>query len=124
MELNIKVDASEHLKIFVNGKFAAEIAVKEVLALENLVGEVREARALKTLAKVLPKYLKEMPTRKDTGEAALGFIDGLRRATIPHPSGGVPPIRPNYNKDYSLGYDFGEFLMNVGNCLTNSLSNP
>ncbi len=111
MEINITADASDHVKFMVNGVFAGELAVKELIGHEALKTEVSEARASVSLLRTLPALIVRLRAMTDK-DAAKGLLDGLLGKTEPHPSEGnrVPPIATVHTREAREAYEIGEYL--------------
>jgi hypothetical protein len=123
MDLHLTCDVRDHVCLFVNGALVAEIAVAQCDTRDTLAQEVHQARALKTLARMVRSLAAmvtkagDLPDHTATTLAVKmqrhlqGFRDGLEEATIPHPSPGVPPILPHGTPSYRRGYAQGEALV-------------
>lgn len=60
------------------------------------------------------------PDKEPSPEQVKGFIDGLKRRTVPYPAHGtdLPGIRPCFNKDYEAGYTAGESFADAAEVFT------
>lgn len=116
-----------HTILKVNGQLMGEFLPAFSLSRDNLLEEVKKARAsvaaLKWLGQILTE-LEEAADRHDhnftSGAAkrekfAKGLEDGLRKVTVPYPApvsmDGVPSVIPNLPPEstpsYLRGYDLG-----------------
>jgi hypothetical protein len=133
MDINISCSANEHIRIFINGNLAGEVAINELESHSNLLQEIEQARSLKALPKIVQSVvnqvfkLKNFEDHVNTTEAkkqsayTQGVIDGLNKIKIPFPTtSSAPDILPRYDPSYERGYQNGEFLINLLNSLDNA----
>lgn len=125
MDINISCSPNEHIRIFINGNLAGEIAVNQLEGYKNLVKEVEEARKLKALPRIVSSVvaqvfeLRNFEDHVNTSEAkrqsayTQGVVDGLNKIKIQSPSIPSIDILPRYDPSYEKGYKNGEFLINL-----------
>lgn len=132
MDINISCSPNEHIRIFINGNLAGEIAVNQLENHQNLLKEVEDARRLKALPSIVLSVvnqvfeLKNFADHVNTSEAkrqaayTQGVVDGLNQSKIPYPTMKLPlppDILSRYDPSYEKGYQNGEFLINLLNSL-------
>lgn len=123
MILDLISDGGGSVLIKIDGRLACEVATGEVSTRGDLIAEIRAARKLKNVPRILagamhdlgriadmPDHVHTTPPKKR--DACLrGLVDGFTRRTVPHPFGaGVPPINPDSTLSYGRGYEIGEAL--------------
>ncbi|MCA6510319.1 MAG: hypothetical protein IM566_04230 [Pseudanabaena sp. M152S2SP2A07QC] len=125
MDINISCSPNEHIRIFINGNLAGEIAVNQLESHQNLVKEVKEARKLKALPRIVSSVvaqvfeLRNFEDHVNTSEAkrqsayTQGVVDGLNKIKIQSPNIPSIDILPRYDPTYEKGYKNGEFLINL-----------
>lgn len=122
MDISITCTPSDHIRLFVNARLVAEIAVTACDTRDTLEQELRAARASRALVPLLHGLLAEWDRVQIRGDHALkpgveqeaafwrGLVAGLRGDVTPHPLPGVPPILPESTITYQAGYEQGEGL--------------
>lgn len=136
MDINISCSPNEHIRIFINGNLAGEIAINELESHSDLLREVEEARKLKALPHIVKSIvnqvfdLRNFEDHVNTSEVkrksayTQGVIDGLNKIKIPFPNTSNtcsnPDILTRYDPAYEKGYQNGEFLINLLNSLPNA----
>jgi hypothetical protein len=130
MDINISCSQNEHIRIFINGNLAGEIAINELENHQNLLKEVESARRLKALPSIVSSVVNQVfalnnfEDHVNTTEAkrqsayTQGVIDGLSQSKIPFPTVSVAPdILSRYDPSYEKGFAGGECLINLLNSL-------
>ena len=128
MDINISCSPNEHIRIFINGNLAGEVAINELESHSDLLQEVEQARSLKALPKIVQSVvnqvfeLKNFEDHINTSEAqkrsayTQGVIDGLNQIRIPFSTTSkAPDILCRYDPSYEKGYLNGECLINLLN---------
>ncbi len=96
MDLHIKTDPGQMVRLFVDGQLQAEIFPNATQVRDDLVEELKRARQLRALPKIQKAYaerldkvhLREDPVGKPQKKTILylaGFADGLLDRSQPHP---------------------------------------
>jgi hypothetical protein len=115
---NMKIDLSnlesDSIEIYIDGKLAAHVILGEVAQIEDLKKEVTQARVGNALVRVVNAYVKEFVKFQDLDRVGRGVVDGMMEKTVPHPTENVPPILPDFGREYEAGYGFGKFLKGIG----------
>ena len=118
----LELTGHEHTLIYVNGRLVAECAVGQAQDRDSLEAEVRRARALRALSRMvrgLPAEMRRIPNIGDHVNStpaakqqafARGLLDGMDRRTVDHPEPGVPPMKPEHTRSYEAGYSVGEAI--------------
>lgn len=130
MDINISCSQNEHIRIFINGNLAGEIAINELENHQNLLKEVESARRLKALPSIVSSVVNQVfalnnfedhvNTTEAKRQAAYtqGVIDGLSQFKIPFPTvSAAPDILSRYDPSYEKGFTGGECLINLLNSL-------
>ena len=60
MDINISCSANEHIRIFINGNLAGEVAINKLESHSNLLQEIEQARSLKALPKIVQSVVNQV----------------------------------------------------------------
>lgn len=114
--------------IYVNGVLAGELVVSELQDRDTLRTELERARRLEALPKIFKYTIQRLKSLQNIEDHvndvksratafSIGLMDGIDQKTVENPDHRVPPLLPNYDPSYVLGYEYGSTLAGLINAL-------
>lgn len=133
MDINLSVDPSDSVRIFINGNLAAEICVNALEGIADFEKELAYARRLEKLPKIFQSHVRHLIEGQDLWGEGLdkkeakfeyvkGLLDGFQGKTISHPMQMglplgqrhlLPDVLPDSTPAYGAGYSHGKSIATI-----------
>ncbi|HEY9646765.1 MAG TPA: hypothetical protein V6C88_10365 [Chroococcidiopsis sp.] len=143
MDINLRVEPNDSVRVFVNGSLAAEVCVNELDGIPDFARELDRSRRLEKLPFIFKSHIKHLIDGQNLWEEGFskercrveysrGLIDGFQKKTIAHPEQKnlplgqrelLPGIPPDSYQTYRMGYDHGIAIARILEVLDHGATN-